>query len=916
MTTTWTRKWLDGDGRNSSQQGFIIYNGQLVFYDPGPLVSDGQAIATSDGETFASILDVDSAMAGIGGQTDQAGASMAVYRSNLFISQATGPALNDAKALEWDGVAITKHLNSVLSQANLWSYSLLSWANRLWLITDQSSGLGNHRRVVYYFDGSSWTAIIDYDGAAYLNYNKAAGLPGTDIRHRSSKLVIYANRLYLLATRWNSVSGQWNWQSWILNNNLTEFNKLADIDAGYIFSGASSFEGIVYVLSNTISAGGVPQNPAKIYSTTDMANFSLEGTIADLGFPFGEAVFNKKFFINVLDLGTGNTEVKYYDRFAGTFTTDATITTNTSANQSGDLIAFKGGLYGGKWKEVNKRESVSGLPPPGRKKVIAIKTRWKTPAGVTAFRNYAPEDTRAPTVFYDGRILGISGISRSIDDKTGMFSIGDITIDLANDDKEFSKLLNTHIIKNQMIEVYSGWEGQAHGDLILTTRMIVEDHPLSGPVFRLLCKDASQAYFKKKVPFYLLSDDEFPNIHPDALGLPAPDLLGLNSITTGESPGATEAVYIDTTIFRYLAAYGTLDSIPEVYSSNTLQTTPGDYSITYADGYTYIDFVRNQGDNKITFNSTGYSVPGWNSDNGYIQNPAYILLYFLNQIMEVPAVWINYESFDELAALYITLGDEESGKLPLDYLRGPDEVLRELLFSFEATLFPDNSGRFTVKRKDIKNFSTSKRIFAQIHLLEPAERTFGLREAVNYAKIKWDFHSAPNVWKGAKEVSRAVSINDLETKMEPQTDWNFPWMISESFIDSMVQHKLLKFGYGDKKLSFKLPIDWLERLDIFDNFRYQDPYGLSTTGAGETGRYYYIESLNYNLLGNEIDVVAIDLQWLLRQYLIMGDENSLATNWSAASEADKLYGYLCDETTSKFANSETGKIMIDEKLLE
>ncbi len=48
----------------------------------------------------------------------------------------------------------------------------------------------------------------------------------------------------------------------------------------------------------------------------------------------------------------------------------------------------------------------------------------------------------------------------------------------------------------------------------------------------------------------------------------------------------------------------------------------------------------------------------------------------------------------------------------------------------------------------------------------------------------------------------------------------------------------------------------------------------------------------------------------------MGDENSLATNWSAASEADKLYGYLCDETTSKFANSETGKIMIDEKLLE
>ena len=51
-----------------------------------------------------------------------------------------------------------------------------------------------------------------------------------------------------------------------------------------------------------------------------------------------------------------------------------------------------------------------------------------------------------------------------------------------------------------------------------------------------------------------------------------------------------------------------------------------DYTITYElGGRTCINFNVNQGDNKITFNCEGYMFAAWNSGNGYVQNPAYVI---------------------------------------------------------------------------------------------------------------------------------------------------------------------------------------------------------------------------------------------------------------------------------------------------
>lgn len=143
----------------------------------------------------------------------------------------------------------------------------------------------------------------------------------------------------------------------------------------------------------------------------------------------------------------------------------------------------------------------------------------------------------------------------------------------------------------------------------------------------------------------------------------------------------------------------------------------------------------------------------------------------------------------------------------------------------------------------------------------------------------------------------------------------YPFIISSTLIDQLIAEGLVQYSHGDQKLKFSVPIHFFDELDIFYNMRWQDLMGLSATGDGEAGRYYYIESMDYDFMGDQINVVAIDMQYILRRYFILGDEGVRASNWSSASYDDRVFGYLCDETLWQFADGEPGKALVNEGLL-
>lgn len=127
--------------------------------------------------------------------------------------------------------------------------------------------------------------------------------------------------------------------------------------------------------------------------------------------------------------------------------------------------------------------------------------------------------------------------------------------------------------------------------------------------------------------------------------------------------------------------------------------------------------------------------------------------------------------------------------------------------------------------------------------------------------------------------------------------WEMPWTDSALLIEKRVAEELLKRGQGERKVSFSIPINWIDEFDIFTNFRLQDLYGLGTAGVGEYGRYFYVESLTYDFMNQKINVSAVDLQYLLRQCMIVPHCGDVADNWAAATETDKMYAYVgsCDD---------------------
>jgi len=505
---------------------------------------------------------------------------------------------------------------------------------------------------------------------------------------------------------------------------------------------------------------------------------------------------------------------------------------------------------------------------------------WKI-AGELVWKYYAPIDMRADDRFYEGRILSAASATRSIDDFTS----------------EFQKLLAQGYCKNQPVKLYFGWTNEPHGWKERYFQGIVDDYIISGPTFKATLKDITQKYLRKKMPLYIVTTEEWPDAHENAIGRPIPEILGLHSLTAGERRGAIEAYCVDINDYKYVAAAHPLNSIVQIYADNVL-VNPANYTISNdAEGRTFITFTSSQGDKKITYNAEGYSLAAWNSSNGYIQNPAYILGFFLIYLAEVPIDYIDTDSLDEVATLFEDNSWDECGKLALTELEDASSVLQKLLFSFGIKIWPDREGKLHFGRKDLTTFDTDKTIIAQTDCIEAPTIEFNLRDAINRIKVCWDFYPAAGVYGGAREFESDASITDFESEIENYETWEYPCVSCEDFAVLRAGEDLQRLAYGNRVVSFTLPIDFIDELEIFDTFILQDTFGLSPSGEGEEQHYYYVISLTYDFQNMTIGVKASDLQWLAGQCFIIGRCSELEHNYENASQWMKVFGYIgsCDD---------------------
>jgi hypothetical protein len=514
-------------------------------------------------------------------------------------------------------------------------------------------------------------------------------------------------------------------------------------------------------------------------------------------------------------------------------------------------------------------------------------------------------------------ILGISAFTRGTSDDRGLPIFPDIQVELDNTSQEFSKLLAAYWAKNQPVEIFYAYGDEPEVFKTRIFRGIVSDYAKPHSTWRVRLRDVLEKYLKVKIPKYKCTVEEYPNLHPNSIGKEMPEVLGRASLTEEPAPGAIEAIYVDTVNFEYLAARGSLKAINQVYSDGQL-VDPADYIINYKDGgRTYIEFDNDQGENKITFNADGYTYADWDDQETggeFVRNPAYIILFLLTFLAEVPEPDVDIPAFEDLATVYADMGVAQDGYLILQDQKDAEGPLQELLWTYGAKIWENLEGQITIGRKDPTDVGYSLTLFDQIDALEEPEKPLGFDLAVNYAPIQWEYYPTANAFYKSKLKIWQASIDAFETEMMPGTAWDFPWTTSELLVDQRASEEILKLGFGNQRLTLTVSMQHFDNLEILQNFAFQDPFGLHPNGLGEEGHRYYIEALTYDLIGGQITISAIDLDWALRQYMVLGDENVLSPNWTAAGEPERLYAYLCDEATGAFADGEPGKIKIDENI--
>jgi hypothetical protein len=370
--------------------------------------------------------------------------------------------------------------------------------------------------------------------------------------------------------------------------------------------------------------------------------------------------------------------------------------------------------------------------------------------------------------------------------------------------------------------------------------------------------------FKMKIPQYICTREIYPLIHKDHEGRAMPEALGLCSLVAADShtPGAIEAVLIDKPAKKYLCARGSLRGIDQVYANGKIKNSG--WTVSYADGgRTYLTFTNSQGAKRITFNCRGYMYAAWDSANGYVQNPAYVLLFYLAFFLGVAQDDLNIQSFIDMAAYFVDQGWDEAGKFIAQEQSESNSSLQELLVSFGLRYWNDTDGRIKVGRRDVSTYTSAEHIFCQLDVLDRPEKPMNWGEAINYLAYTWDNFPCSNVMIGSGITLNQDSIDFLGEK---RSELGFPWTTDENMALALAEEELFRMAYGNPKFNAKIPFFWLNHVDIGDVVAIQDLFGINVLGLGEATHYYLINSISPDFKGYNIALDLEDTTYLLGIY--------------------------------------------------
>ena len=177
------------------------------------------------------------------------------------------------------------------------------------------------------------------------------------------------------------------------------------------------------------------------------------------------------------------------------------------------------------------------------------------------------------------------------------------------------------------------------------------------------------------------------------------------------------------------------------------------------------------------------------------------------------------------------------------------------------------------------------------------------RELFNGSPYTWAWNPRENKFEREDEETDAVSIARTgETK--PAQLISLYGVRSNVVASDIAFRRLTRNKFPPRRVRFKLPATGLnDELGDIRLVTHSD--GIGSGGwVNNPVRIIRHETFADNF---SVEVTALDLGRLFEGAFILGDETVLPAAWTSATEAEKRYGYLCDETTGLFSDGAKGK---------
>lgn len=505
----------------------------------------------------------------------------------------------------------------------------------------------------------------------------------------------------------------------------------------------------------------------------------------------------------------------------------------------------------------------------------------------------AGKNLRFNTRNYEGKLLSIGSIRRSIQRNLGLFEVNSLEIVVDDSDGSFSSIGQS--VKGSIVTVRIGTAKLGLDDYVTVFKGTIDDW---------IIQDFTITYSVKDI---LIALSEYPNTgfvdvtnFPNALNahrdLPLPVCYGEHSITSDDdnrNRGAWPTLYVDNTTNskKFLIACHAVKAINEVYcirpsSGSTLLTLTTDYTVFPAgtiNGQTmaWIQFTDAQF-NSVVVDTGGVigdvvcNVQGkeTNADGSgtLMTNPVDVLMDFLTSYCGQPELdQTSFETAKQTATerFYITSGGYTEKKPTAD-------VISDIARTFNLLVYGTRNNTIAVDLFSGSVLASSTVIDEARDIIKGSwsidhdNNIEGAQDStiVNSAQYTYKFHRAQQKYFKSDTYNDSESISNYGEK---KVLLDMPWSSDPTTVFDVVARIVFQFKDPANQANFTVGLRGL-LVDIGNRIEVNHANGPD--GEAWVNEVCQIRTQTLNLSNFLINMKALDITYLYRKAFIFGDEST------------------------------------------